>query len=494
MILTFNKNYKELLGKLLFMASIVMFFYMIFSPFNNLVYHIDENFTIFLLKFPVSDIFSITAADVHPPLYYLICKAALKLLTMFNINFNIIQVLRFVSIIPYFIILLISYFKFRKDYNWLVVGLFTFSLIVMSDFFTYLMNIRMYSWGLLFLLLSFIYFKEVITNFDYKSWILLTLFTILGAYTHYYVAISTFLIYVSLFIYLMYYKQSEIKYFALSVFSNIILFLPWTMILFGQIKKVHENFWVQEVDFNLLIDCFSFFGPRTHDFYFNCLLILFLIIFFVIFINQYKHFEDIDTWYIVTGFGVFIGTIVIGAILSVIYKPVLIVRYLIPSTAILWFVLSILVSKIEDKKLFIISIALILVLCVSGISTLISHNEELIEWGDEQMTVFDQINKDENALVVFSNPTALADFSPFLNESEIYIKNFNEYLSVDSNRIQKFYNFKELSLSDINKTLENHEGKHVYLIEAYSELDLDDKYHENLILTYGEKINFYSIE
>ena len=49
----------------------------------------------------------LTAADVHPPLYYLIVKIVIKLLTMLNISFDMIFVSKIVSLIPYGILLIV---------------------------------------------------------------------------------------------------------------------------------------------------------------------------------------------------------------------------------------------------------------------------------------------------------------------------------------------------------------------------------------------------
>lgn len=133
--------------------------------------------------------------DVHPPLYYLMLYPILGILKMANVG-NIIYALKIVSIIPYFIILCFSYFKLKDEYNWLTAGLFAFAILVMGDFFIQFLTLRMYSWGLLFLLLSFVYYREVLNKNDRKSWMLLTLFTLLCAYTHYFLILTSGLIYI----------------------------------------------------------------------------------------------------------------------------------------------------------------------------------------------------------------------------------------------------------------------------------------------------------
>lgn len=201
------ENMKNNIGKLLFAISIILCAYMIFSNLTHVVFEIDEYFTLALIKFPLKDIITITSNDVHPPLYYLILKLGVKTLDLLNIQYELIYVLKILSIIPYILILIVSSTKIKRQYNWLTAGLFAFTLVTLSEFFINYLSIRMYSWALLFLVMSFIYLKDVIVESDKKSWILFTVFTILGAYTHYFVALSSFLIYFGLLAHIVHGKD-----------------------------------------------------------------------------------------------------------------------------------------------------------------------------------------------------------------------------------------------------------------------------------------------
>lgn len=59
----------------------------------------------------------------------------------------------------------------------------------------------MYSWGLLFLFLGFLCFRDILNKSDVKSWVLFSLFAVLAAYTHYFVALSFGILYLLLFVY-----------------------------------------------------------------------------------------------------------------------------------------------------------------------------------------------------------------------------------------------------------------------------------------------------
>ena len=163
---------RNLLGKLFFGAAILILLYMFISPISHVLIHVDEYWTYSLVNLPFIQGMTVAIHDVHPPLYYLI----LYLFTPFGLN-NI-YVLKIASIIPYLLLILVSFFKIKEDYNWLTAGLFIFCIGIMTDFFIEFLTIRMYSWGLFFVIMAFIYFRDVIEKWDRKSWILLTLFTL----------------------------------------------------------------------------------------------------------------------------------------------------------------------------------------------------------------------------------------------------------------------------------------------------------------------------
>lgn len=210
----------DYIGIIFFIIAIGILCIMIFNPLNHLFIHYDEYFTFGLIHLPITNAIKVTATDVHPPLYYIILKIVTKILTILHIHFDTLYVLKLVSIIPYFILLLLSETKIRKEYGWLTAGIFIFSIGVMSNFFIEFITIRMYSWGLLFLLLSFICLKKIITESNNKSWILLTIFTVLGAYTHYFVALSLGVLYLSLLIYILFIEGEEEKTIS-KIFSNL---------------------------------------------------------------------------------------------------------------------------------------------------------------------------------------------------------------------------------------------------------------------------------
>ena len=179
---------------------------MFINPINSIIIQYDERFTINLLLLSWNDMWTTIFADVHPPLYYLILKGISSI--FINSGVDTVFVYKVVSIIPYILLLVVSVTKIRNDYGWFTSGLFMFTIATMSEFFIKFLTIRMYSWGLLFLVLAFIYLKDVMDKSDTKSWALFTLFVVLAMYIHNIILIPLGLIYVLLLVYIYVFKDN----------------------------------------------------------------------------------------------------------------------------------------------------------------------------------------------------------------------------------------------------------------------------------------------
>ena len=81
---------------------------------------------------------------------------------------------RFVSLLPFYLLFIISILKLRKNFGLLATGLFTLTLISMPQMMNFAVELRMYGWGLFFITCSFILIHDLIkNNFSYFKWIIL---------------------------------------------------------------------------------------------------------------------------------------------------------------------------------------------------------------------------------------------------------------------------------------------------------------------------------
>ena len=259
--MNFTEN-NRIIKILPFIISILFLGLLIYVYIKYPFLSIDEGYTRGLLDLSFMDMVGITANDVHPPLYYLITMSFVKICNVLNLNIDIIHLMKFPSLIPYLIILVFSFTKIRKEYGILSGGLFSLTMIVMSEFFTHFITARMYSWTILFLIISFFYVKDVLEHNDLKSWLLLSIFSVLGVYTHYFSALSSVIIYLMLFIWILVNKQTSLidnlKKFFISILVGFILYIPWIFPLLNQLKSVHEYFWIKSVTLDTLVNYFSY--------------------------------------------------------------------------------------------------------------------------------------------------------------------------------------------------------------------------------------------
>lgn len=444
----FNEDTQKILGIGLSILSVLLVVFWFFIAFKYPFISVDEWYTKGLVYFKIKDLLAAVSIDVHPPLYYIILKAGMKPLNAANIHFDLLFYLKFMSLVPYLIILATSFTKIKKEYGYLTSGVFSFTLISMSTFFIQYLTARMYSWNLLFLLLSFIYLKDVLDSDDKKSWILFSLFTVLGAYTHYYSIFSSLILYLLLFGYLFKNKKSSLKKFFASVFGCIIAYLPWFIVLLGQLSEPN-NPGMGEVSFMFLLKVIRSGMLTSND---NLLVVIFAILMCLAMALVFKDYlteRNSDNFYLSSGMAMWIGTIILGFAISIIFRPVLSERYFIPCIGIFWFVLSIYISKLNNKKLILILICAILLV---GCANVDLEFEKINKQYKETLKSYDIIEKINN------------------NDSIIIYEGINKYIRLNK-YLNKIDDHRNMSLDEIRNGSDEFnsllkQNKTVYFIGA----------------------------
>ncbi|MBQ6099365.1 MAG: hypothetical protein IJL02_05825 [Methanobrevibacter sp.] len=471
---------KELIGKILFIISIGFLIYMLITPINHFFTHVDEYFTLSAIKFPFMDMITILANDCHPPLHYIMAKLWVNLFSVLGIGSELF-VLKTLSILSYALCLVVSFFKIRKEHGWLAAGLFSLSLMLMTEFFAWFLTGRMYGWAILFLALTFVYYMDVIQNFDKKSFALFTVFSVASIATHYFALLSVACMYLFVFIYMIRYdKLDKIKYFILSAVAAVLLYSPWIPYLYYQLFGVKNAFSISALTSDTVISAFSFFA------YSNLIpgivFCVILIVLMALFIIDSKDWDDLTRFYILTGLGVYIGTIIIAVGISIVYKPILRIRYLLPAAAVMWLALSICLTKIKDKKRFYISTALIVFLLLSGAVNVLDTNKTFYDDGIVQQEIFDQLSQD-NAVVI-ARPSVFSLI--FANQTDMYAHHIDDWRGVSTDKVHQYFDFKDIEREDIPTFIKNNTDKEIYLID-WKEPDYDG-------ITTMSVFNYYTLD
>lgn len=288
----------------------------------------DEAFTIQLVgENDIAGIIKGTAADVHPPLYYLIVKLFVSLL---GPGF---WVYKLVSVIPMALTMLLAVWYIRPWFGTRTAFLFLLFLNAIPCVMEYGVQIRMYSWSIFFLTLAALAVYGVIADGRGKYWCILSAAALCACYTHNFAMISAVFLYLLMGIYLvfrkgMFSKKTELLRWFLSGTVVGVCFIPWLLVLMRQTRDRVDNYWIEPVTASTVRGYFGdLFGsglPYTEGLFAGLLLIA------VVSLCAVRGRAGKDRFYVAALLGVPFLTASAGVLVSVWLTPFFIARYLVP--------------------------------------------------------------------------------------------------------------------------------------------------------------------
>ncbi|MCM1046733.1 MAG: glycosyltransferase family 39 protein [Candidatus Gastranaerophilales bacterium] len=153
----------------------------------------DEAYTWMLAtKNSIPEMLRATAADVHPPLYYLLVMAAMRIFG------ETIFVAKMVSVAGMAAICLLGVTIVRKRFGVKASTLFLLVAGLGTQVIFYNVNVRMYSWMMFFVLLAGLSAYEIILNEKSRWWVIFTLASLGGVYTQYFAVVPLMFLYLFL--------------------------------------------------------------------------------------------------------------------------------------------------------------------------------------------------------------------------------------------------------------------------------------------------------
>ena len=445
--------YKDKIGQIFFALSILMLIYMLLSPLTQVIGNVGEYFTLTVIHFPVSDIIHISGGDVNPPLYYLLLKVVSRISSDLTI-------LKLFSVIPYALLITVSTVKIRKDYNWFTAGLFIFSMALMSEFFTNFLLLRPYGWATLFTIMAFLYLKDLLSDeIDLRSVIFFSIYCVLASYCHYFAIFTSICLYMAFLVYRVRYCDDEHKYFLIALAIGIILYLPWISTAFTILGSVNG---LATLDIIQSLTYFAYTGNGIIG-------IISLLIFAAITYIYLKSSAE-DKIYVYSGIGAYFGTVIIALIISA-FKPIIVGGALLPASGILLLTIAIMISKLEDK-MFLIALALMIILLISGFAASIASADSLYQDGLKQKEVFDSISQDSDSSIIIDSPGAIMYFLYYSNSIDTYALDLDYVYGENMNRTHKLFNFEDINHNDIKSFATKNPDKNIYLIN-WGKPDID---------------------
>lgn len=279
-----------------------------------------------------------TAADVHPPLYYLIVKTICAIFGMSG------PVLHIISIIPLVIILVFSLTIVWKKFG-ACAALVLMTMTSISDAaIRFNVEIRMYSWAALFVLFSYYYFYKIVSEDNNRDYILFSVFSLAAAYTHYYALIAVAFFYAVLFFRALLFKRDQIKRTLVIIGVAIAVYLPWLFVLIKSLTTRVDNYWISEN--SSFKECFNFIF--SDKFYMICWAMV-VVLAAVSFIYMIRNREEDGNLLLLIASGMIsvTGTMAVGIGISALLSPFFVTRYIYVVCPVAWLVFGILLSKLR---------------------------------------------------------------------------------------------------------------------------------------------------
>ena len=323
------KTKEDKLGFCLLILGLIYLVIMTYVGVTRLGLIPDEFYSLGLTQLGMNEFLYFAINDVHPIFYYLLYR----FLALFFNSDNLIIAGRLLSLLPLYLIFIWIIPKIKKEYGLLAAGLFSLMIASMPELMVYGVMLRMYSWSIFLLLASAMYVMKIIKEPSKKNFIILTVLSIASAYTHYFSAIGSIIIYLLFLGYIIKTNKALFKKWILSTITVILSYIPWILILFFQLQKVKAKYWIEPIGIKSIITYIYYVLTPINHFiggketlnptfmgtvFLVCLIILF---------SYYICFKRLDSRKAFFYIGVFVLTPVVGIIISILFKPIFHYRY-----------------------------------------------------------------------------------------------------------------------------------------------------------------------
>lgn len=381
---------RDIAGFALLGLSLIMLGRSVMLCFSNDIWY-DELFTVGLAEHSYGELVRLTAADVHPPLYYCIVKLFSDLCKLIMPGSGTIIPAKIVSVMPYFILLLYAVTFIRKRFGMFVGGMFLFCVTAMPQLSAYTVEMRMYGWAMLLVTAAFLHAYALVECYvnsreglpagvaceevrsgvgtvsltgmlkdsyvNYKNGAALVLYGLAAAYTQYFACVAVVMVYLFLLLVFWLRDRRRIREWLLYVAVSVICYVPWLSALAGQLGAVSENYWILPLTWRSLGGCVKFLmKPAFTDERVNTVLAVILsAAYFGIWcrwlLKLYHNRRISERFCLATaGIGVLAGLVAFGFVASFLIRPIFVYRYMIPAAGCFWLGFALCLNEMLCKQ------------------------------------------------------------------------------------------------------------------------------------------------
>lgn len=401
--------------KLLFCVAFLVCLANALFMFDNAIWG-DEGFSIMLARRNLAGILTGTAADVHPPLYYIILKIIISVLGESVFVLHLTSFLAFVGVCILIITFVYKNFGIVAAYlalffaGWTEVGVI------------YSVEIRMYSMALLFVTLTFCIAYKVIANTDatMKEWAVMSFFALMAGYTHYFALIAVAFMILGVFILCLIKRQSGIwKKIGLTTGICVVGYLPWLFAMLTTVERTVGDFWLTAIPtFSECMDMFLGAMGYSH----KLLYIMIALFAIYVLVNVYDaiknsvsvktklaYFLEKETKIQLAFLAIwtFVGTSFLGIVVSKYMQPVLLTRYLFPMVILGAISMGVMIEYFGEKEhletiVFLVAMVMVIGVAQSGVEAYENRYDVFLERKEgtnKTLEIIDEFIKEDYVVV-----------------------------------------------------------------------------------------------
>ena len=331
----------------------------------------DEAYTFGVIRHGFIDMCRITAADVHPPLYYILLK-------IFTAPFSDkLLISKIFSIIPMLIIMITGGVQLKRIFNKSVSLCFMALFLIFPFVISYSVEIRMYSLAAMFVFLTALYGYKSYEEGNVSDFVLFGIFGVCAAYTHYFALVSISIVYLIVLVCILKYKRGLLKRWIICAALTVIAYLPWIGCFARQIAfKINNEYWIDPITGNTLLGYLKDTFASGHS---KVLIYFVELIFALLFLNVMfsggRKERNISAFAII----IWAGTILLGVIASIAVRPIFVIRYSIPSIPVFLVFAAIAIANMRPRE---IQAAAMIIIAISGINNYVTILSRECEYWD----------------------------------------------------------------------------------------------------------------
>lgn len=416
--------------KILHIAIIIIgTVFLLLSAFHTNIWF-DESYSVSIANHSFAEIWKISSYDVHPIFYYWILR-------IINLIFGPnIYLYRMFSVLCIVLTGLLGYTHIRKDFGEKVGILFSYFAFFLPAICVYAVEIRMYSLALYLASILGIYAYRIVKDkFSKKNWIIFAIASLCLAYTHYYGLITSGIVNLILFIYILIKKKDDKKYlkcFIIQAIIEVLLYLPWIGPFLYRSLKSSGGFWIKIKFPNTIMEIlnFQYSGVLSDPFSIKCIIALIFAVALYAYIisliikkviqdkKDKKSFLNAGVWAILVYLAVILAAWIISIKTEILYS-----RYLLVITGFLAFGLAYFLAK--EKHIII---TFIILTCITGMAIYNEYGLIKENYADSNLEAINYIKENikEDDIIIY-NRINMAILNTYFPDNTQYFLNFGHW-------------------------------------------------------------------